>query len=58
MKPCYTIDEYRTLGEILIFEGFHDPKRLLNTDNYFLLKKGQPVNKEVLRRGKEFVPTE
>ena len=36
-KLCYTIDKYGTLGQKLTFKGFHDTKRLLNTDNYFKL---------------------
>ena len=46
MILCYTKDKHGTLGEKLTFKGFHDTKRLLNTDKYFKLRDGETVNEE------------
>ena len=34
------------MGDKITFEGFHDTKRLLNTDKHFKLKNGETVHGE------------
>ena len=46
MKLCYTIAKYGRHGEKLIFKGFYDAERLLNTDEFFKMKDGDTTNGE------------
>ena len=42
------MDRYGTLSEKKTFKGYHDSKKLLNTDKYFKLKDRETANGKFL----------